>query len=78
MISCSGTITYLDIEFSYEGDMVPYQPAVLRQDWGKSEPAEGGNFEDFQVFIGEFNVTEVLTDKVLETLEEMAVENERQ
>lgn len=78
MTSCNGTLSYLGIEFSYEGEIVPYHPAILRQDWGKSEPAEGGNFEDFQVFIGEINVTEVLTDKVLETLEGMAVENERQ
>jgi len=77
MISVSGTIEHLGIEFEYEGEMAPYQPAVLRQDWGKSEPAEGGNIEDFQVFIGELNVTEVVSEKVLSALEEKAVENER-
>ena len=78
MTSCNGTITHLGIEFNYEGDMVPYQPAILRQDWGKSEPEEGGYLDDFQVFIGDINVTQVLSETVLAALEEQAVEHERQ
>jgi hypothetical protein len=59
-------VTYAGIDFTVIGSHETYKPATMYQKNGDpGEPAEGGNLEDYSVYLSENDLTELLSDDVL-------------
>ena len=61
-------VTYAGIDFTISGSYSPYVPAT------RLDPAEGGNFEDYTVCIGDNDLTDLLSDDVIQYIMELADE----
>jgi hypothetical protein len=59
-------VTYSGIVFTVSGDYAPYVPANFL------DPAEGGSFEDYTISIGENDLTDLLSDDVVQYIMELA------
>jgi len=59
-------VTYAGIDFTVTGYYAPYVPANFL------DPAEGGNFEDYSVYLGDNDLTDLLSDDVLQYIMELA------
>jgi hypothetical protein len=68
-------VTYAGIDFTVIGSYATYKPATMYQKNGDpGEPAEGGNFEDYSVYLGDNDLTDLLSDDVLQYIMELADE----
>ena len=64
-----------DLELIAIGDLTPYRPATMYQKNGDpGDPEEGGEIEDLQVFLGDTDITELVSKKVIDVAEEAIVE----
>jgi hypothetical protein len=68
-------VTYAGIIFTVDGYYTPYKPATMYQKNGDpGDPAEGGTFEDYRIFIEENDVTDLLSDDIVQYIMELADE----
>lgn len=63
-----------DVEFEVEFSSTPYIPAKISGPPENCHPAEGGEVEIESICIGEFEVSEIISDSVREKLQEMCEE----
>lgn len=64
-----------NITFTFVGrDYVPYSPAHITADPYYSVDEEGGYFEDYDILLGDTDVTEILSDDVIEEVVRKAEE----
>jgi hypothetical protein len=60
------TVYHAGIEFTVSGEYAPYVPENFM------DPAEGGCFEDCQIFINDEDATDILTDAAISAIIEKA------
>ena len=63
-----------DVEFEVEFSSTPYKPAKISGPPEQCYPAEGGEVEIESISIGDFEVSDVISDAARNTLQRMAEE----
>jgi hypothetical protein len=61
-------VEYSNITFRVEGDYNEYHPAHISCDAEKDYPAEGGDWEEYFIHLGENDITEFLNDRAIEAI----------
>jgi hypothetical protein len=61
-------IAYRGLRFRVEGDYDDYLPAHISADAEQDYPGEGGDWNEYQIFLGECDVTELLAMKVVNAI----------
>jgi hypothetical protein len=62
---------YEEVELRATASMSPYRPATMYAKNGDpGDPAEGGEVEDLQVWLGDIDITEIVSKKVLDYAEQ--------
>ena len=66
-------VEYSKITFQVEGDYNEYHPAHISCDAEKDYPAEGGDWDWYEITLGDCIITDVLNDYAIEAILEEAI-----
>lgn len=66
------SIKYAGIDLEVMGDYITHYPAVISST-DASKPEEGGFIDDMTIFLSNVDITELLSDDVRSSIEEIAI-----
>ncbi len=62
------------VHFTVTGTPIPYHPAIVAKDPSFDEPSEGGYVDNFDAYIDDQRVTDVLSENTIDDLMDQFLE----